>query len=214
MSNKLFARKSDEDLPGPNEPFDEEVPKPDDGQVWEEKEKEKLLSGKESRKKTKAKLKKIKKKRKTRRKKEKKEPEKSAEEDKTVITVQKYHRGFFSTIFWWMVLLPLLFIPIVGPLFTFTLVPFIAGRRGSRWVEKKYAVEMGLLAAVVVSALQIFLLYSVLDAFTSGTVNEVSTQGREYLILVLGVGFNLGFCFLGTATGTIKNFRDSIPKNT
>ena len=81
-------------------------------------------------------------------------------------------------------------------------------------MEKRYAVEIGFLASVVVSAFQILLLYSILDAFTTGTVNEVSTQGREYLILALGVGLNLGFCLLGTATGTIKNFGDPISKNT
>ena len=216
MPNKLFARKSDDDLPGPMEPLDEGEPDPIEREPWGKKEKEKLVSGKESRKKTKAKLKKIKKKRKAKPQKKtgKTEPEKSGEEVKTGLPVQKYHRGFFSTIIWWLVLLPLLLVPVIGPLFTFTLIPFIAGRRGSRWVEKRYAMEIGFLASVVVSAFQIFLLYSILDAFTTGTVNEVSTQGREYLILALGVGCNLGFCLLGTATGTIKNFRDSIPKKT
>ena len=49
MSKKIFARKTDEDLPGPMEPLDEAEPDPINRQPWEEKKKEKLVSGKESR---------------------------------------------------------------------------------------------------------------------------------------------------------------------
>ena len=210
MPGKLFSRKVDK-VPGESEECAEgESPgSREEGGYGEEPEK--LVGGKESAKLAKARMKELKKGRKKEAKGEKKsnsDPEAACEDGHTVLTVQKYHRGFLSALLWWVVLLPVLLIPTVGVLFAFIIVPFFAGRRGSRWVEKKYAVELGILTAVVVSLLEIIFLDLLLESSTSGTVMDVTYGSTEYLIIFFGFICNLGFCLLGAVSGKFKYFRN------
>jgi len=210
MSGKLFSRKVDK-APGENEEGVEgESPGSCDKRGYGGKT-EKMVGGKESAKLTKARMKEMKKERKKEAKGERKarsDPEEDSKEGHAILTVQKYHRGFISALLWWIILVPVLFlIPPVGVLFVFIIAPFVAGRRGSRWVEKKYAVELGILAAVVVSLLQIFFLNYFLESFTYETVLPVSYGSTEYLIILFGCICNLGFCLLGAVSGKFKYFQ-------
>jgi len=209
MSGSLFTRKVDK-APGEGEEgVVDESRDSRDKRVYGE-EPDKLVGGKESAKLTRARIKEMKKESKKEakgKKKSKRGTEEACKDDHAVLTVQKYHRGFISALLWWIVLLPVLLMPTVGILFAFILVPFVAGRRGSRWVEKKYAIELGILTAVVVSLLEILFLDLLLDSFTSGTVLEVSYGPTEYLIILFGCICNLGFCLLGAVSGKFKYFR-------
>ena len=208
MPGKLFARKTDEDPPEREESTEsvKTDSKVDEG--WSIKGNEELVRGKKSVKMMKAKLKEINKGKEKKRKKKAGETESPESEKRTgpIVKEQKYHRAIYATLGWWLILLPVLLIPWAGWLFAFSLIPFIAGRRGSRWLERRYAIEMGVLASIIISVFEIMLLYWVLDTFASGTVNEVHTGGFEYLLLTIAVICNICFCLLGTSSGRIKYF--------
>lgn len=178
-----------------------------------EKDREELMRGREAAKQTRAKLREIKKREKGKRSKKGKKGGKEKDpagvktvSDETTAPVQKYHRGFLSAIMWWVLMLPILLVPIIGFILAFTLVPFVAGRRGSRWVEKRYAVEIAFLVSSIVTFLHIVVLYAGLHFITHGTLTEVTTGFKEYLIITAGAICNLVFCMLGAASGKVKNF--------
>lgn len=209
MSGSLFTRKVDK-APGEGEEGVKDESPGSRGERGYGEEPEKMVGGKESEKLAKARMKELKKGRKKEAKREKKsksDPEEACKDGHAVLMVQKYHRGFLSALLWWIVLLPVLLIPTVGVLFAFIIVPFVAGRRGSRWVEKKYAVELGILTAVVVSLLEIIFLNYFLESFTYGMVLDVSYGSTEYLIILFGCICNLGFCLLGAVSGKFKYFQ-------
>lgn len=210
MSGKLFARKTDEESAEEEETWGGDFSGSKVDKEWGGKEDDELVRGKKSVKMMKAKLKEINKGKKRKKKKKRDEPEvpKSEKRARPILEVQKYHRGIYATLGWWLVLLPIFLIPMVGWLFTFTLVPFIAGRMGSRWLEKRYAMEMGILASIIVSVIEIMILYTVLDIFAGGTVNEVITGGIEYFFMTVAVISNICFCLLGTSSGKIKYFKN------
>ena len=215
MPGGLFERKTDDNRGRGDEETVEELDSTsgiaqDDGDSAK-----RMVRGRESAKLTKARLREINKGKKKRKgKKEKGCPKKggdareeSEEPAGKELAVQKFHRGFFSALLWWLILFPIILIPIFGFILAFSLVPFVAGRMGSRWVEKKYAVEISFLAAFFVTLAQIWILYAGLQSFAAGTVNEVSTGGSEFFVIALGSVCNLAFAILGGASGKKKHFK-------
>ncbi len=121
---------------------------------------------------------------------------------------QLYHRGLLSLLIWWIAPMPILLIP-GGILLLFTAVPFIAARRSSRWVERRYAIEIAVIAAIFISLLEIYFIYLIAQEYARGTIlEEMSGSSWDTTILVLIFILNLLFCVLGAATGSYKYYNN------
>jgi hypothetical protein len=116
----------------------------------------------------------------------------------------RYDKALAVALFYFAVLMPLIFIPIpwLGFVLIFTIVPYIAGYRSSKYVNKRDCIQIGIIAGAIWSSVQLLLLFTLLNYVSSLTLGTLRVGSIETLLLTMVFLFNIAFCVLGAWSGS------------
>jgi len=120
------------------------------------------------------------------------------EPELTPLGQQRFDKALATTVLLWLPLILLIFIPYgVGPMLVFTFVPYFVGTKGGRYVSGRYAIEVGIIAAVICSIIELYIIFSLLSTFEMP--GEAGIHTRLDLFIVVSIFLlNIVFCVLGT----------------
>ena len=89
------------------------------------------------------------------------------------------------------------FIPLIGPILGFTLIPYLSGALGARFAHPKERVPLAITTSMTWSILEVAILLIVLGTITRFSPMGLVIKGPEIMILVSIFILNLVFMLLG-----------------
>lgn len=102
-------------------------------------------------------------------------------------------KGIIVTIIWFIILIPMILIPLFGIIFLMTLYPFIAGYMGGKYANRNFILGgiSGLIWATILTTISI----KIMSIFA---ITGVNFGAIEFGLLILFFSFIIFFCGIGS----------------
>lgn len=119
-----------------------------------------------------------------------------------------FTKGLFTTLGLYTIAIPMMILPVVGPVLAFTLIPYISSALGSRFAHPRERMPLAITAAVLWSALQTLVLVMIMQRVASMSPMGFKMDGIG-LTLIIGIwALNTLFTALGARHPWNDPFQD------
>ena len=117
-----------------------------------------------------------------------------------------FSRAMLSTFAIYAISFIIVFIPLLGAILAFTLVPYFASALGTRWAHPKERVPVSLTASIVWSVMETAVLIVMVSSIPTPTGFVLDDIGLAILVLIWIS--NIGFGILGALHPWMDPFKD------
>jgi ascorbate-specific PTS system EIIC-type component UlaA len=100
--------------------------------------------------------------------------------------------GIFAALFL------IIFIPALGPLLVFILVPYLAGYQSGKFVNKSDGMRIALITGFIWSVIEVYIILSLLSSLQLAVAEPGLHTFTDWLLIVIIFILNISFCMLGT----------------
>jgi quinol-cytochrome oxidoreductase complex cytochrome b subunit len=111
---------------------------------------------------------------------------------------ERFDFAFFISLGIFAALFLIIFIPALGPLLVFILVPYLAGYQSGKFVNKSDGIRIALITGFIWSVIEVYIILSLLGSLQLAVAEPGLHTFTDWLLIVIIFVLNISFCTLGT----------------